>query len=159
MFAKDGDPCDLSTWRPGDNGALFSPQGGLRISPLGLARIGRMLLNGGMLDGYRILSPESVERMAVPVFEARYGKGDADRFYCIYGLATHTLASGVAGCADDPAGDGVHRRGHAGEAYGLRSGLWIDPASGVMRHADAGYEDAIQCATEQGLVLPMVDRK
>src|ERR1700704_6124538 len=27
--------------------------------------------------------------------------------------------------------------------------------SGVMRHADAGYEDAIQCAAEQGLVLPM----
>jgi urocanate hydratase len=37
--------------------------------------------------------------------------------------------------------------------------LTNDPASGVMRHADAGYEDAIQCATEQGLVLPMVDRK
>jgi len=28
-----------------------------------------------------------------------------------------------------------------------------------MRHADAGYEDAIRCATEQGLVLPMVDRR
>ena len=33
--------------------------------------------------------------------------------------------------------------------------LWNDPATGVMRHADAGYEDAIACAREQGLNLPM----
>jgi len=32
--------------------------------------------------------------------------------------------------------------------------LWNDPASGVMRHADAGYEDAIDCAREKGLDLP-----
>jgi len=34
--------------------------------------------------------------------------------------------------------------------------LWNDPASGVMRHADAGYEEAIRCAAENGLDLPMV---
>jgi urocanate hydratase len=34
--------------------------------------------------------------------------------------------------------------------------LWNDPASGVMRHADAGYEEAIQCAREQGLKLPFL---
>ncbi|MDC3314482.1 urocanate hydratase, partial [Alphaproteobacteria bacterium] len=32
--------------------------------------------------------------------------------------------------------------------------LWNDPATGVMRHADAGYEDAINCAREKGLNLP-----
>jgi urocanate hydratase len=32
--------------------------------------------------------------------------------------------------------------------------LWNDPASGVMRHADAGYEQAISCAREHGLDLP-----
>jgi urocanate hydratase len=32
--------------------------------------------------------------------------------------------------------------------------LWNDPATGVMRHADAGYEDAQACAREQGLLLP-----
>jgi urocanate hydratase len=36
--------------------------------------------------------------------------------------------------------------------------LWNDPATGVMRHADAGYADAIACAQEQGLKLPMIDR-
>jgi urocanate hydratase len=35
--------------------------------------------------------------------------------------------------------------------------LWNDPASGVMRHADAGYEVAIDCAREYGLHLPMLE--
>ncbi|MFQ5439268.1 MAG: hypothetical protein ACE5DK_10630, partial [Paracoccaceae bacterium] len=34
--------------------------------------------------------------------------------------------------------------------------LWNDPATGVMRHADAGYEIALDCAREQGLNLPGV---
>ncbi|MFL6720985.1 MAG: urocanate hydratase [Sphingomonas sp.] len=36
--------------------------------------------------------------------------------------------------------------------------LWNDPATGVMRHADAGYDIATDCAREQGLDLPMVNR-
>jgi urocanate hydratase len=35
--------------------------------------------------------------------------------------------------------------------------LWNDPGSGVMRHADAGYPEAIACAREQGLELPFLD--
>ncbi|MBZ4186103.1 MULTISPECIES: urocanate hydratase [Thermomonas] len=44
------------------------------------------------------------------------------------------------------------------EAAGKRIArvLWNDPATGVMRHADAGYEIAQQCAKEQGLKLPML---
>ena len=34
--------------------------------------------------------------------------------------------------------------------------LWNDPGTGVMRHADAGYEDAMACAREQGLNMPML---
>ncbi|MCE7033247.1 urocanate hydratase [Lysobacter sp. GX 14042] len=34
--------------------------------------------------------------------------------------------------------------------------LWNDPGTGVMRHADAGYGIAKQCAKEQGLKLPML---
>ena len=34
--------------------------------------------------------------------------------------------------------------------------LWNDPGTGVMRHADAGYEIAVDCAREQGLDLPML---
>ncbi len=32
--------------------------------------------------------------------------------------------------------------------------LWNDPATGVMRHADAGYDIALDCAREKGLDLP-----
>ena len=35
--------------------------------------------------------------------------------------------------------------------------LWNDPASGVMRHADAGYDEAIECARKYKLDLPMID--
>jgi urocanate hydratase len=34
--------------------------------------------------------------------------------------------------------------------------LWNDPGTGVMRHADAGYDIAIDCARQQGLDLPML---
>ncbi len=34
--------------------------------------------------------------------------------------------------------------------------LWNDPGTGVMRHADAGYDEAIRCARERGLKLPMI---
>lgn len=36
--------------------------------------------------------------------------------------------------------------------------LWNDPGTGVMRHADAGYAIAVDCAEEQGLDLPMINR-
>ncbi|HEY5808125.1 MAG TPA: urocanate hydratase [Povalibacter sp.] len=34
--------------------------------------------------------------------------------------------------------------------------LWNDPATGVARHADAGYSEAIECARANGLNLPMI---
>jgi urocanate hydratase len=36
--------------------------------------------------------------------------------------------------------------------------LWNDPATGVMRHADAGYEIAEAAARRHGLALPMLGR-
>ncbi|WP_043363709.1 urocanate hydratase [Belnapia sp. F-4-1] len=44
--------------------------------------------------------------------------------------------------------------GTADAARRLKRVLWNDPATGVMRHADAGYEIAIDCAREHGLDLP-----
>ena len=38
----------------------------------------------------------------------------------------------------------------------LKRVLWNDPGTGVMRHADAGYDIAINCARERGLDLPMI---
>jgi urocanate hydratase len=36
--------------------------------------------------------------------------------------------------------------------------LWNDPGTGVMRHADAGYETAVRCARENGLNLPFLEQ-
>jgi urocanate hydratase len=52
--------------------------------------------------------------------------------------------SGMVICAD----------GTDAAAVRIARVLWNDPATGVMRHADAGYEDAIACAKEKGLKLP-----
>jgi urocanate hydratase len=46
--------------------------------------------------------------------------------------------------------------GTPGAARRIERVLWNDPASGVMRHADAGYDDALACARERGLNLPSV---
>ena len=56
--------------------------------------------------------------------------GAAGGVYCAYGLAVHTIGSGAPGCRDDLFGDGAARNGHSGEAYGLRSGLWLDSRTG-----------------------------
>lgn len=114
--------CDLARYKIGSNGALFSPQGGLRISAAGLARIGQLLLRGG--EG--LLGPESIRMMIGPEWVFDGTNGDTEKgFWCAYGLAMQTLAASPA-CANDPFGDGAKRVGHSGEAYGLRSGLWID---------------------------------
>ena len=139
IAATDGS-CDLSRWQPGRNGTLFSPQGGLRISARGLARIGRMLLGDGEVDGVRLLTPASVALLDTPVwrYDGSNGViGEEDEpnrggFFCAYGLATQQLAQGDGKrCRDDLFGDGRARIGHSGNAYGLLSGLWIDRAAGT----------------------------
>jgi CubicO group peptidase (beta-lactamase class C family) len=93
-----------------------------------------MLLNGGTLDGVRILSPQSVDAMLAPAwqFDGRNGSRGGESYgICSYGLAVRQLATGRPGCADDPLGNGRNWSGHAGDAYGLRSGVWIDRQRGV----------------------------
>lgn len=69
----------------------------------------------------------------------------------------------------------LHHGGGVGMGYSQHSGVVIccdgteaadariarvlfnDPATGVMRHADAGYQEAVDCAKEKGLNLPMLD--
>jgi CubicO group peptidase (beta-lactamase class C family) len=132
VLVADGHPCDLSQWKLGENGSLFAPQGGLRISARGLARVGRMLLNDGTLGGVTILSKRSVDALFVPVWRYDGNNGATEGgFYCTYGLATQTIPTPEHGCKDNPMGDGVVRQGHAGDAYGLRSGLWLDRARGT----------------------------
>lgn len=138
--ASDGS-CDLTKWRAGAAANVFGPQGGLRISAGDLSKIGRLLLNDGEVDGVRLLKPESVQAMIGPVwsFDGNNGltleEDDPIRtqggFTCRYGLAVHTLATGLPDCGDDPFGDDVQRIGHSGNAYGLLAGLWVDRKTGT----------------------------
>jgi CubicO group peptidase (beta-lactamase class C family) len=127
VFVREGEPCDLARWKLGENGALFAPQGGLRISARGLARVGRMLLTGGTIDGVHILSPRSVETLVTQVWRYDGHNGVTDKgFYCSVGHATQQIPTKAPGCADDMGTRGRLLVGHAGDAYGLRGGLWID---------------------------------
>lgn len=129
--AGDGS-CNLAVYTPGWNGALFSPQGGLRISMRDLARIGQMLARRGQ----DFISPASYAELTRAQWRMAPGKGgigeygETNGFFCAYGLGLQLIGGGAAGCADDLFGDGVPRLGHSGEAYGLRSGLWFDPQTG-----------------------------
>jgi len=86
------------------------------------------------------------------------------------------LLNALLNCASGATWVSFHHGGGVGMGYSQHAGLvivcdgteaaarriervlWNDPASGVMRHADAGYEDAIACAREMGLNLPMLGR-
>jgi CubicO group peptidase (beta-lactamase class C family) len=166
--ARDGS-CDLAVWQAGRNGAMFAPQGGLRISMRGLAKIGGLLLGDGAVDGVRLLRPASMAVLATPewTFDGRNGVQNEEAesgvtpggFNCRYGLAVSFTATPLPGCRDDPFGDGRPRIGHAGEAYGLRSGLWVDRkrGTGVAYFAtDVPNEPGVRSAltlTEERLAL------
>ncbi len=84
------------------------------------------------------------------------------------------LLNALLNCASGATWVSIHHGGGVGMGYSQHAGMVIvcdgtaaaeqrvgrvltnDPGSGVMRHADAGYEIAIDCAREQGLRLPMV---
>lgn len=153
--AADGG-CDLARYRLAHHGAGFSPQGGLRISANGLARIGVMLLRRG--DDF--LKPESLARLAAmtPVHPTS-GEGTGG-FFCEFGIAMHSTGGAAlsdSACRSDLFGDGRLRFGHSGDAYGLRSGLWFDPERGdgiayfVTQVPDgaAGHRSAYSAAEEE----------
>ncbi len=160
MPAHDGS-CALASYRLGHNGAFFSPQGGMRISTTGLARLGMAL--DGRVKGF--LSHTSLATMTAPQWRFDGGNGDSEGgVHCAYGLGVMILAlpGRPAACRDDPFGDGRLRIGHAGEAYSLRSGLWIDPATGkgiaffttaVPDDAPTGPHSAFTAA-EEAMITP-----
>ena len=85
------------------------------------------------------------------------------------------LLNALLNCASGATWVSLHHGGGVGMGFSQHSGmvivcdgtpeasrriervLWNDPATGVMRHADAGYETAIDCAREFGLHLPSLD--
>jgi CubicO group peptidase (beta-lactamase class C family) len=124
--APDAGNRPLDSYRPGENGFVFSPQGGLRASAADLGRIAALIA----LGGGSILKPGTLAQMTTPVwrYDGKRPNGDAyGGSILAYGLACQTLT----GAEGDRLFDGCAGWiGHPGDAYGLTSGLWVDPKSG-----------------------------
>ncbi len=118
-------PRDFSGYKTGTNAAVFSPQGGLRISALELARVMMLHLDKGMFGGKRIISKKSIRLMHTPQWTYNGNNGDTEggKDKC-YGLSVHILTN-------TPSGDVIFSdskmMGHGGDAYGLISKLYFDP--------------------------------
>ncbi|WP_181443595.1 serine hydrolase domain-containing protein [Porphyrobacter sp. YT40] len=121
----EGVACDLDAYVPGTNASIFSPQGGVRIGMVDLATIGQALMR--MDTAADFLSSASQERWIYAMINAANHLPPelTSPDFCGYGLGTYGL-SDAPPCHDDLFGDGRERIGHGGEAYGLRSGLWLD---------------------------------
>lgn len=120
----DGAACSLNDYVPGTNASIFSPQGGLRIGMVDLARLGRVWLKKYPENG---LSELTYGEMLASMMD---GSRETE-FFCGYGAGVQMIEVPGHGCNETLVGDGVARIGHAGEAYGLRSGLWVDPLAGT----------------------------
>ena len=121
-----------------------------------------MLLNGGTLDGVRVVSPASVDTLLAEVWRFNGSNGNSSAegglnpgFYCSYGHAAQQIPTPVRGCADDMGTRGATLVGHAGDAYGLKSGIWIDRVrgrgiayfvTGVPEHAQRDDRSAFTAA-------------
>ena len=141
IAARDGS-CDLAQWTPGRNGALYSPQGGLRISVRDLARIGRLLLNDGTLDGVRLDGVTFSYEGRRTVLEDVDLRIDAGRRVAVVGTSgagKTTLASIVAGVHEPATGSVLRPRRTSlitQEAHvfatTLRENLTLAVAAGVL---------------------------
>jgi CubicO group peptidase (beta-lactamase class C family) len=125
----------LDAYELGTNGFVFAPQGGLRIGAKDLSRLARLLAANGTLDGVEIVRPQSLSLARRPqwIYDsakpngAPYGGGGI----LAYGLGTSILTATRGRQGDDLFAGCDGWVGHLGEAYGLLSGLWIDPRSGA----------------------------
>ena len=128
---KEGAACDLAGIRPGDNGGLFAPQGGLRISVADLARAGQALAQNRDRGGGRFLKPATWRALFRPVAIARAGNGEETdgrlmQYWSEGGL--HCFSGAGHPGEDQPlAPRPMAGCGHLGNAWGLVSGLVIDP--------------------------------
>lgn len=116
----EGAPCNLDAYVPGTNASIFSPQGGVRIGMMDLAKIGQALLDR-RVSGF--ISQGGTTQWFAPMVRGKPGDG---LFFCTYGLGIQLIEAPERDCQDKLFGDGRERMGHSGEAYALQSGVWTD---------------------------------
>lgn len=135
----------LEDYRLGENGSLFSPQGGMRICARDLAKIAQLLIGGGEMDpGFgpaqaggapressgprrgriRIVSEESVAAMMTPGWKRRRDGSNCEEEH------SRVYATGIGLMRQTGPGGGPALWGHRGNAYGFLGGLFADRKSG-----------------------------
>lgn len=121
-------PPNYDLYEIGSNGSLFAPQGGLRISALGLSKIMMMLMNNGAYydgaDSIQILEPSTIDLALTPQWQ--YNGGNGNNYYNLF----NNWCLGFQKTTNTPNGDvvidGVNLYGHPGEAYGLISDMYFE---------------------------------
>jgi CubicO group peptidase (beta-lactamase class C family) len=161
-------PRDFSGYVTGTNAAVFSPQGGLRISAGELARIMVLHINKGRYDGKTIVSKKSLKLMHKQQWVYNGSNGDVeDSRPGSRGLSVHILPVPEAGDALPPE---AHMMGHTGSAYGLVSDFFFEPdgrygfifiTNGIFdgpRKGNSGtfytFEEALIKALRENSLLP-----
>jgi len=112
-------PPGIERYVIGTNATPFSPTGGLRISARGLGTVMRMLLQGGVHAGSRLLKPATLDQMFSRQWTYDGANGDTlDGFYQAWGLGNQQFPH-------EPVTHG-DLAGHQGDAYGLVSAFLLD---------------------------------
>lgn len=110
-------PRDLTNYVIGSNALIFAPQGGLRISAKDLSIFLRLMLNGGIYNGIRILNDTTVNLLHTPSWI--FNGSNGNNYYGIfntYGFGSHRTNDLLPN---------ETLFGHPGEAYGLISDLYF----------------------------------
>ncbi|MCY7411188.1 MAG: serine hydrolase [Chitinophagales bacterium] len=117
-------PKDLSLYVIGNNGFIYSPQGGLRISANDLAKYMLMNANNGTYNGIQILKDTTAILMRKIQWQFDGSNGDDySGLFKAYGLGIH-ITTNVAN--SDIVFPDRRTFGHPGEAYGLVSDMYFD---------------------------------
>lgn len=120
---------DLAAYRSGDNGFVFSPQGGLRLSLMDMDRLARMFVRHG--EG--VTSRAALEAMQTRAWtlDREHPNGDLGGVFQSYGLGCETPVGTSAPSGDAFFGAGTGDwRGHSGDAYGWMTGLFWNRRDG-----------------------------
>lgn len=138
-------PPSLEEYGLGENGSLFSPQGGMRVRARDLAKIAQCLIDGGKVgagfgaddgtdaadpgppdprsDGIRLLSGMSVDAMMTPGWQRREDGSNCEEEF------SRTYATGIGMMRPTGPGGRPGQWGHRGNAYGFLGGMFVDRSS------------------------------
>lgn len=134
MPAPEQPNLSLADYRLGENGFVFSPQGGLRLSLSDMDRLAQLFAAKGRWRGKALVSAKALEAMIQPVwrFDRALANGLTDGGVLrAYGLGTEMSSQTPGQDGDQFFGQAsVDWRGHLGDAYGWLTGLFWNVKDG-----------------------------